>query len=79
MMTIELAANLYIARYPHHIIETIIDVEDEWVFSVLDAETRQPLDSSPISINKQTGEFRVFFPPANMHKMKTAKYIRWEK
>ena len=78
MIELKEAAELYKSKYPHHIIDMIIDLGDEWVFSVLDAETHQPLDSSPISINKQNGEFHIFFPPANAAKMKTAKYIHWE-
>lgn len=78
MITLEEAAALYLKKYPNRIIETVIDTEDEWVFSALDAESHEPLDISPAAISKQTGKFRVFFPPANAKKLKTAKYIKWE-
>ena len=72
MFDLEKACLLYEKSFPNKIIDSILDVGDEWVLSGRDAATSLELDVSPIAISKDDGKMRVFFPPANIDKIKKA-------
>ena len=75
MITIEQAISKYNKKNPGLQIESILDAGDEWIVSACDKETKMEIDASPIAINKETGDFRVFFPPIDGKKLKNAKQV----
>lgn len=78
MITIKQAIELYSEKNPTFLVDGIIDVGDEWVISARDKETGLEIDASPLAINKETGAFRVFFPPKNAQKLANAKKVSLE-
>ena len=75
MISLEKACELYESTFPKQIVDTILDIGDEWVISGRDKDTMIELDTSPIAIAKVNGKMRTFFPPANMNKLKNAKLV----
>ncbi len=75
MINLEKACELYETTFPRQMIDTILDVGDEWVISGRDKNTTVELDISPVAIAKEDGKIRTFFPPANIDKLKNAKQI----
>ena len=78
MITLEQAIDLYNEKNPTYKIDSILDVGDEWVISALDRKTGLEIDISPLAISKETGDFRVFFPPDNKAKLTDAKEVSLE-
>lgn len=62
-MTIKDAIKLYYEKYPDLKISKIFDIGNAWVVSAASKNTNEILLISPTSIDKITGEMKVFFPP----------------
>ena len=76
MIDFEEACRLYCEKYPDRVVATGLDVGDEWVISGKDGRTGLEIDSAPIAVNKDDGTMRIFFPPANRHKLKNAVVVK---
>ena len=77
-MDLKSALEIYMNKYPSYKVGTILHIGDEWVVSARDKETDLELDISPVSINKNTGDIKVFFPPMNIEKMANATIVNVE-
>ncbi len=72
------AISIYELKYPENKIIGAIETQDEWVISAADRESGLELDSAPIAISKVTGDMKVFFPPANREKIRSAIPVKLE-
>ncbi len=75
MITLQQALQSYQKSHPHHIVLAVLDVGDEWVFSLGDRQTGMELDTVPIAVSKESGSQREFYPSRNMGKLKNASLI----
>ena len=76
-MTLEEGIKIYEEQYPDHMVASVLDLGDEWVFAAKDRETGLERDASPIAVHKENGSMRVFFPPFNAEKLKNAIVVEW--
>ena len=65
MICINEAKALYLNRYPDRMIDEVYETNSCWVISGIDRVSGEELDSPPISVDKNTGEMKVYFPPAH--------------
>lgn len=78
MLTIEEAIKIYSEKHPQLRINSITDVGDEWIMGAVGRDNGLVPITSPIAINKETGEEHSFFPPDNMDKLMNAKEVNIE-
>lgn len=78
-MTLKQAVEAYEKKYPAQKVAAVLDVGDEWVFSAADRESGLTPSVSPTAVNKEDGTMRIFFPPANMEKLKHAVTVHMDR
>ncbi len=75
MLTLNDAKSILERKYPEYIIDSGLETEEEWIFSMADRETRMELDISPLSVSKSSGDVKVFFPPRDASRITNAMEI----
>lgn len=71
MLTIKEACRLFLNQFPEQKITGVLDIGDEYVISA-ENERGGVSYTSPTAISKESKAFRVFFPPDNLEKLKSA-------
>ncbi len=71
-MTVKDAIKQYYEKYPSRKISKLFDIGNAWVISAVKKDNNAMLLISPISIDKMTGEMKVFFPPDHRGEIKNA-------